>query len=670
MAEVRVPLKVEDHATPAVDKYIQKMTAAATTTQRLTKAMTASEILARVHRKEVENANRRYQEWAESNQTVAEAAGRFANGEEAVNEEVKKTTEQLTREEIAQNRLIASRERAAAATAQAERMTISAEIAKNRLSESESRAAKASAQAELAQLRNQQAQERAAAAHEKAARAAEQQEKKTNKLLGTLKAIGSSAKSAVSGLLGFGKVGTPLDGVVSKLTRMAASLFTVRKLIKYMKDAMERAPDEIASSFTSLGTTIKNDFATVFVTMLKAIQPGIDKLRASLESPGGQRFLKGIARAAEVAGQAIGWMAEMVGVLIEWIGNSWNVIMPSAIALLGLFAAKMLIAGAAAVAANLPLFAMIGIVVGIMTALAKLGVTASDVFGFLGGAIYLVGAFFSNFGTLVENICNALSSAWDAMCSNFVLFFDDMAKMVSEIFHSLVASILENISSILRVITHLPGVGASGAVADAFAANGIDLYGSVQSALAEAAAGARSTAEAERAGRYANAGHYRDVEAAWNSGMHKTGHTAFSQGWDSLAWSRGEAAGRAFGKTIDDFLGGWDPEALDKGTLPEIKATLDDMAGSGSGGLGGIGASVENIEKAVSMSEEDIKHIADIAERRYVNKINLTSQTPVINITGQNTGRMQDDAINLANMIAKVLMEQASASATRATALP
>ena len=661
MAEVRVPLKVEDQATPAVDKYIQKMTAAATTTQRLTKAMTASEILARVHRKEVENANRRYQEWAESNQTVAEAAERFANGEEAVNEEVKKTTEQLTREEIAQNRLIASRERAAAATAQAERMTISAEIAKNRLSESESRAAKVSAQAELAQLRNQQAQERAAAAHKKAARAAEQQEKKTNKLLGTLKAIGSSAKSAVSGLLGFGKVGTPLDGVVSKLTRMAASLFTVRKLIKYMKDAMERAPDEIASSFTSLGTTIKNDFATVFVTMLKAIQPGIDKLRASLESPGGQRFLKGIARAAEVAGQAIGWMAEMVGVLIEWIGNNWNVIMPVAIGLLGLFAAKMLVAAAASAAANWQLLLIVGAVAGVITVLAQLGVTASDVFGFIGGLLFWLGALFNNFGTLVENVCSAIDAGWSALTYDLALWADNAAKDISASFHDMVADIFDDLNQLLDFISSLPGVGPMGSIKKAFEANGVD-FGAAFSGVASAA---RSQAAAERAGKNES---YIDVGAAFEAGWNKSGKTAFEEGWSERAWAEGEAAGREFGKTIDDFLKGWDPNELDNRQLQDIKAAVDDI--SGAGGLGGIGASVENIEKAVAMSEEDIKHIADIAERRYVNKINLTSQTPVINITGQNTGRMQDDAINLANMIAKVLMEQASASATRATALP
>jgi hypothetical protein len=519
------------------------------------------------------------------------------------------------------------------------------------------------------------AAEKMSQTEEKASRSTEQLEKKTSNLVSVLKGIAGGAKEAVSSFLGLGQASTPLDGVASKLTRMAASMFTVRKLLRYMKDALAVAPDEIASSFTNLGNTIKTDFQRVFGAMLKSIQPGIDRLRASLESPGGQRFLLGLQKIAETAGKAVGWLAEQVGRLVDWIGNNWNAIMPTAVALAGLFAGKLLLAGAAAVAANLPLFAMIGIIVGIMTVLGKLGITASDVFGFLGGAIYLVGAFFSNFGTLVENVCNALSSAWDALCNNFVLFFDSMAKTVSSIFHDLVATILENISSILQAISGLTSsVTVGGAVGsqitNALKANGIDIYGAIQKVASSSAVEYRGVASSERAGIYENASHMRDITAAWNSGMNKTGHKAFSDGWNDLAWSTGEAAGRNFGKTLEDWLGGFNPDELDKGTLQDIKVNTETMAGGGVGGLGGIGASVANIEKEVAMSQEDIKHLADIAERRYVNHINLTTKSPVITVNGQNTGRMQDDANQLARMIAQVLMEQTSAGSTRSIVFP
>lgn len=87
-----------------------------------------------------------------------------------------------------------------------------------------------------------------------------------------------------------------------------------------------------------------------------------------------------------------------------------------------------------------------------------------------------------------------------------------------------------------------------------------------------------------------------------------------------------------------------------------------------AGNVGDIAGSVGNIEKSVNMSDEDLKSLVDVAERRYVNNINLTSPTPVINITGQNTGNTAADRLNLANTIRDILVEQVASGSTRATA--
>ena len=84
--------------------------------------------------------------------------------------------------------------------------------------------------------------------------------------------------------------------------------------------------------------------------------------------------------------------------------------------------------------------------------------------------------------------------------------------------------------------------------------------------------------------------------------------------------------------------------------------------------LSGISKNVGNIAKSVSMSEEDIKSLVDVAERRYVNNINLTAQSPVINVSGQNTGNSQQDRKALADTIRDILIEQTAAGSTRATA--
>ena len=83
-----------------------------------------------------------------------------------------------------------------------------------------------------------------------------------------------------------------------------------------------------------------------------------------------------------------------------------------------------------------------------------------------------------------------------------------------------------------------------------------------------------------------------------------------------------------------------------------------------------IASDVSAIRKSVDMSQEDLKMLVEQSERRYVNRINLTSQTPVINISGQNTGRTAADRQSLANAIRDILIEQTAAGSVISTAVP
>lgn len=84
--------------------------------------------------------------------------------------------------------------------------------------------------------------------------------------------------------------------------------------------------------------------------------------------------------------------------------------------------------------------------------------------------------------------------------------------------------------------------------------------------------------------------------------------------------------------------------------------------------IASIADSVSGIEKSVAMTDEDLKSLVDVAERRYVNNVNLTAQTPVINITGQNTGNTTADRQAIANTIRDILIEQVASGSTRTTA--
>ena len=70
------------------------------------------------------------------------------------------------------------------------------------------------------------------------------------------------------------------------------------------------------------------------------------------------------------------------------------------------------------------------------------------------------------------------------------------------------------------------------------------------------------------------------------------------------------------------------------------------------------------------MSKEDIKSLLDVATRQYVNKINFNSQTPIINVSGANTGNTEADRKALADTIKDIIIEQAASSSYRPTAMP
>lgn len=80
--------------------------------------------------------------------------------------------------------------------------------------------------------------------------------------------------------------------------------------------------------------------------------------------------------------------------------------------------------------------------------------------------------------------------------------------------------------------------------------------------------------------------------------------------------------------------------------------------------LKNIDKNTSKIAKTVDMSDEQIKMLVDVAERKYVNNINLTSQTPMITIKGQNTGNTEQDARNVAEILRDTLLELRSAGST------
>ena len=239
----------------------------------------------------------------------------------------------------------------------------------------------------------------------------------------------------------------------------------------------------------------------------------------------------------------------------------------------------------------------------------------------------IAGAFFSA-GTFIANNTIIPLQRIFATFANFIgNVFNDPVTAVKVLFYDLAITVIGYIQKIAggieSLINAIPGVEVN-------LTSGIDnLYNTLQSKRQDAI----------------DAGSYKEYIKPWE---YKDLGAAFSSGYD---WGSNLAGnlGNMFSSGTSAFAGG---------------TSFDDLAGDVSSIAGDVGS----IEKSVNMADEDLKSLVDMAERRYVNNINLTAQTPVINITGQNTGNTAADRRALANAIKDILVEQVAAGSVRTTA--
>lgn len=133
-----------------------------------------------------------------------------------------------------------------------------------------------------------------------------------------------------------------------------------------------------------------------------------------------------------------------------------------------------------------------------------------------------------------------------------------------------------------------------------------------------------------------------------------SGYTEVVKPWKNIDLGKAYNAGHDWGANfnLSTMLGG-DSGSLEVPQAADIKDLLTN-----------IDKNTGKISKTVDLSDEQIKMLVDVAERKYVNNVNLTSQTPMITVQGQNTGNTEKDARNLADTLRDVLVDLMNAGST------
>lgn len=133
-----------------------------------------------------------------------------------------------------------------------------------------------------------------------------------------------------------------------------------------------------------------------------------------------------------------------------------------------------------------------------------------------------------------------------------------------------------------------------------------------------------------------------------------SGYTEVVKPWENFDLGKAYNAGHDWGANLGKSgLMGTSTAELE---IPQA-ADVKDL-------LGNIDTNTGKIAKTVDLSDEQIKMLVDVAERKYVNNVNLTSQTPMITVQGQNTGNTEKDARNLADTLRDVLVDLMNAGST------
>lgn len=333
---------------------------------------------------------------------------------------------------------------------------------------------------------------------------------------------------------------------------------------------------------------------------------------------------------------AVSWAAnniEIIGPIVLGLGTAFAIFMVAANWVKMTTAATNALAGAQKMLGFAMQQAWFVPLLVITLVIAAIYAVTAAVNHFTGTSVSATGIIAGAFLTLFALIANGaiLGINTFAAFGNFVgNVFNDPVAAVKILFLDMATTVLGYISKVAHgiedLINAIPGVEIS-------ITSGIDgLYNRVQGAAAQA------KSEAEWV-EYFKPQEYIDL-----SGAFRTGYNAGAN-FDPLS----------------GLFGAFDLSQYTSGYTPYDNLTNQ---------VTDIGKSVKSIEKSVSMSEEDIKSLVDAAERRYVANVNLTSQTPVIHITGANTGNTAADRQAIADAVQYVLMEQLASGGVRATSRP
>lgn len=434
-----------------------------------------------------------------------------------------------------------------------------------------------------------------------------------------------------------------------------------------VKNALLSAAEETNAAFAQMPMTFGQTMTQLQNYAIMAFQPVLQQLNEFINSPLFEQIKANIAGAissiASFASQALGVVTQV----IQFIADNWAVIQPILTGIVAGFLAWQVATGLVAAAQAILNFVLSAspltwIILAIVAIVAAIAMWISAVGGLQAAWLIVVDAVLTAWDYLklgfwtgvfwIMNLLDQMALAWQQAGVAVANFVDNMRANVLTIIQDMVNGAIDLINWFIEQLNKLPGVSIEAIAHTTFGA----------AAQAEAAANAQSRASDLAAKEAQNAANKADRQAQLDAMFNELQANHASR-QDEIQQLQHASQSSGSGKKWGDWGGGNGLNGI--GGSGGIGGTV---GGIGDSVGGSLGSDVGAIKKEVAMSEEDLKSLVDMAERKYVNEINLNAQTPVITVNGQNTGNTKEDRKALANAIRDILVEQASSASFKSTA--
>ena len=411
-----------------------------------------------------------------------------------------------------------------------------------------------------------------------------------------------------------------MDVDIGQIRKMASEGKITADIVK---NSMLDATDRIDTQFKSIPMTYAETWTMVKNAGINTFRDVGKELNEFLSTSAGQKAIEGLVGAFEVlAGVATG-TAKLLTQGAAWVTENWDYVYP---VLLGVSAAYMAAGAAGAIsgissaaawmAAYWPIVAVGAAVAGGIFILRQAGVSWQQMGAVAGGIM----------GYLYVCAYTAVASCWNLFATFAEFFanvFNDPAAAVAHLFFDLFDRILTTVQTVASAIDALLKTNVSGAVAGFRN----ELGGWVTDTFGENAVEIKRMA-------------------------------ALDVGTTISSWSQ---KGSNLGNKMDNM----------NFNLKELTGGLEDLKGSAlgsglsAGGLGDIGkvgsvGNVKNIEGEVKLSDEDVKIYRDLAERRYMNQVELKTLAPQISVSIPESAAKNLTSQDIADKLKALLIEQMS----------